>query len=78
MNYLFQQPSTGFYNGIIDYVACFANEYDPDGTETTAPVVNYIQAECGSYSGSVTAQLSGNTSLEEEEGENFNLGLVWG
>lgn len=72
MNYLFQKPSTGFYNGIIDYVACYAYRYN----ETTG-ITDYITAECGSFAGSVEAFSSGNLELEEEEGENYALGLVW-
>jgi len=72
MNYLFQKASSGFYNGFQDYVACYAYvKADP----TT---YNYADAsECEIGSGSVKANLQGNTTLEEEEGENFQLGLVW-
>jgi outer membrane receptor protein involved in Fe transport len=72
MNYLFQEASSGFYNGFQDYVACYAYYIsDP----TTYNYTDYRDCEVGS--GSVKANLSGNTQLEEEEGENFQLGLVW-
>jgi len=72
MNYLFQEASSGFYNGFQDYVACYAYYVsDP----TTYAYTDYRDCEVGS--GSVKANLSGNSSLEEEEGENFQLGLVW-
>ena len=70
MNYLFQEGSSGFYNGFQDYVYCYAY--------VAAGLQNYADAtECEIGGGSVQAFLSGNTSLEEEEGENFQLGLVW-
>ena len=70
MNYLFQEASSGFYNGFQDYVFCYA--YVANGT------YNYADAtECEIGSGSVQAFLSGNPTLEEEEGENFQLGMVW-
>jgi outer membrane receptor protein involved in Fe transport len=70
MNYLFQKASSGFYNGFQDYVACYAyNQAQNLGYR------DYRDCEVGQ--GSVQALLSGNTALEEEEGENFQLGLVW-
>ena len=70
MNYLFQEGSSGFYNGFQDYVFCYAY--------VVAGLQNYADAnECEIGQGSVQAFLSGNTTLEEEEGENFQLGLVW-
>ena len=70
MNYLFQEASSGYYNGFQDYVYCYA--YVANGT------YNYADAtECEIGSGSVQAFLSGNPTLEEEEGENFQLGMVW-
>ena len=70
MNYLFQEGSSGYYNGFQDYVYCYAY--------VAAGLQNYADAnECEIGQGSVQAFLSGNTSLEEEEGENFQLGLVW-
>ena len=72
MNYLFQEASSGFYNGFQDYVACYAYYVsDP----VTYNYSDYRDCEVGS--GSVKANLSGNSSLEEEEGENFQVGLVW-
>ena len=70
MNYLFQKASSGYYNGFQDFVACYAyNEAQGLG------YTDYNDCEVGS--GSVQALLSGNTTLEEEEGENYQLGLVW-
>ena len=70
MNYLFQEGSSGFYNGFQDYVFCYAY--------VAAGLQNYADAtECEIGQGSVQAFLSGNTTLEEEEGENFQIGLVW-
>ena len=72
MNYLFQEASSGFYNGFQDYVACYAYYIsDP----VTYNYTDYRDCEVGS--GSVKANLSGNTALEEEEGDNYQLGLVW-
>ena len=72
MNYLFQKASSGYYNGFQDYVACYAY------TLANPAVYNYQDyTECEVGSGSVQALLSGNTTLKEEEGENFQLGLVW-
>ena len=72
MNYLFQEASSGYYNGFQDYVACYAY------TQANPAVYNYADyTECEVGQGSVQALLSGNTTLKEEEGENFQLGLVW-
>jgi outer membrane receptor protein involved in Fe transport len=72
MNYLFQEASSGYYNGFQDYVACYAYYIsDP----VTYNYSDYRDCEVGS--GSVKANLSGNTALEEEEGDNYQLGLVW-
>ena len=72
MNYLFQEASSGFYNGFQDYVACYAYYIsDP----VTYNYTDYRDCEVGS--GSVKANLSGNTALEEEEGDNYQVGLVW-
>ena len=72
MNYLFQEASSGFYNGFQDYVACYAYYIsDP----VTYNYSDYRDCEVGS--GSVKANLSGNTALEEEEGDNYQVGLVW-
>jgi len=72
MNYLFQEASSGFYNGFQDYVACYAYYIsDP----VTYNYTDYRDCEVGS--GSVKANLSGNTALEEEEGDNYQLGVVW-
>jgi outer membrane receptor protein involved in Fe transport len=72
MNYLFQEASSGFYNGFQDYVACYAYYISDPATYN---YTDYRDCEVGS--GSVKANLSGNSQLEEEEGENFQLGLVW-
>ena len=72
MNYLFQEASSGFYNGFQDYVACYAYYVSDPATYN---YTDYRDCEVGS--GSVKANLSGNSQLEEEEGENFQLGLVW-
>ena len=78
MNYLFQEASSGYYNGFQDYVACYAYSIsgltDADGN-LLYDYASYRDCEIGS--GSVLANLSGNTSLEEEEGDNYQLGLVW-
>tara|TARA_B100001057_G_scaffold494838_1_gene592278 strand:- start:2257 stop:5346 length:3090 start_codon:yes stop_codon:yes gene_type:complete len=72
MNYLFQKESSGYYNNFQDYVFCYAYV---KARPTTYNYTDYRDCEIGS--GSVQAILSGNTTLEEEEGENFQLGLVW-
>ena len=73
MNYLFQNESSGFYNSLTDYTKCyaFAISGDPD----YADYQNY--RDCEISTPSVRGYFSGNTELEEEEGENFQLGLVW-
>jgi outer membrane receptor protein involved in Fe transport len=78
MNYLFQEASSGFYNGLTDYVACYA--YSLSGLTDADGNLLYdydSYRDCEGFSGSVKANLSGNINLEEEEGENFQLGLVW-
>ncbi|MFL2720900.1 MAG: TonB-dependent receptor domain-containing protein [Gammaproteobacteria bacterium] len=79
MNYLFQEASSGFYNGIQDYVACYAYSIsgltDDETGELLYDYDDYRDCEIGS--GSVRAFLEGNTELREEEGENFQLGVVW-
>ena len=72
MNYLFQEESSGYYNGFQDYVYCYAYAVaDP----VNYPYQDFTDCEIGG--GSVQAFLSGNNDLEEEEGENYQLGLVW-
>lgn len=72
MNYLFQDASSGFYNGFQDYVACYAYSLDDPATYDYD---DYRDCEIGS--GSVQGFFEGNTTLKEEEGENYQIGLVW-
>ena len=68
MNYLFAGTSSGYYNGILDWVACYAYAATEGWNDIT---------ECELSGQSVFAEWSGNNSLEEEEGENYQLGIVW-
>jgi len=68
MNYLFAGTSSGYYNGILDWVACYAYAAQEGWADIT---------ECELSTNNVFAQWEGNTSLEEEEGNNYQLGLVW-
>ncbi len=68
MNYLFAGTSGGYYNGILDWVACYAYAATEGWNDIT---------ECELSGQSVFAEWSGNNSLEEEEGENYQLGIVW-
>jgi outer membrane receptor protein involved in Fe transport len=78
MNYLFQEASSGFYNGLTDYVACYAYTLSGLTDDDGNLLYDYDSyRDCEGFSGSVKANLSGNINLEEEEGENFQLGLVW-
>jgi outer membrane receptor protein involved in Fe transport len=73
MNYLFQDESSGFYNSLTDWTKCYAFVLsgDPD-------YANYNSyQDCEITTPPVRGFFSGNTELEEEEGENFQLGLVW-
>ena len=73
MNYLFQDESSGFYNSLTDWTKCYAFVLsgDPD-------YANYdTYQDCEISTPPVKGFFSGNTELEEEEGENFQLGLVW-
>ena len=73
MNYLFQNESSGFYNSLTDYTKCYAFYLSGD-----AQYANYDSyRDCEISTPSVRGFFSGNTELEEEEGENFQLGLVW-
>lgn len=76
MNYLFQTPSSGFI-GLIDYVRCFdgVQAYvDADFFDDIGNVNNWNCAFFGSFA---RANFEGNPELEEEKGENYQLGLVW-
>jgi outer membrane receptor protein involved in Fe transport len=66
MNYLFAGPSSGYYNGVLDWVACYL---------AASPGQDLTDCELGG--GSIQAFFEGNTELEEEEGENIQLGFVW-
>jgi outer membrane receptor protein involved in Fe transport len=70
MNYLFAGLSSGFYNGVLDYVACYVSSLQ-------ATTAHSRLQDC--ELGGVSVQLFqyGNTELEEEEGENIQLGFVW-
>ena len=68
MNYLFAGTSSGYYNGILDWVACYAYAQQEGWTDIN---------DCELSGNSVFAEWSGNTTLEEEEGENYQLGIVW-
>jgi outer membrane receptor protein involved in Fe transport len=76
MNYLFQSPSSGFI-GLIDYVRCFdgVQAYIDAGYFTDLGTVN--NWNCAFFGSSARAFLEGNPDLEEEKGENYQLGLVW-
>ena len=73
MNYLFQNQSSGFYNSLTDYTKCYA--FAISGDPAYADYQNY--QDCEISTPSVRGFFSGNTELEEEEGENYQLGLVW-
>ena len=66
MNYLFAGISEGFYNGVLDWVNCYNNRLPGD-----------TLLDCEDASLSVKSTSVGNNELREEEGENFQLGLVW-
>jgi outer membrane receptor protein involved in Fe transport len=68
MNYLFAGTSSGFYNGILDWVGCYVDGQAEGWTDIT---------ECERPGDSVRAEWAGNPALEEEEGENYQLGIVW-
>jgi outer membrane receptor protein involved in Fe transport len=73
MNYLFQDESSGFYNSLTDWTKCYA--FVLSGDPLYANYNSYQDCEIGTPP--VRGFFSGNTELEEEEGENFQLGLVW-
>jgi outer membrane receptor protein involved in Fe transport len=68
MNYLFAGTSSGFYNGILDWVGCYVDSLEEGWTDIT---------ECERAGDNVRAEWAGNPTLEEEEGENYQLGVVW-
>jgi outer membrane receptor protein involved in Fe transport len=68
MNYLFAGTSSGFYNGILDWVGCYVDGLEQGWTDIT---------ECERAADNVRAEWAGNPTLEEEEGENYQLGVVW-
>lgn len=70
MNYLFAGSSSGYYNGVLDWVECYAYKDDPVNGSSTLQT-------CELAGNSIQAFFEGNTELEEEEGENYQLGLVW-
>ena len=65
MNYLFAGTSSGYYNGILDWVACYAYAAEEGWADIT---------ECELGGNSVFAEWSGNTSLEEEGKLSDSLG----
>ena len=68
MNYLFAGISQGYYNGVLDWVGCYVN----------AAAEGYLSIlDCEDAAVSVKTTSVGNTELEEEEGKNYQLGLVW-
>jgi iron complex outermembrane receptor protein len=73
MNYLFQNESSGYYNSLTDWTKCYA--FVLSGDPAYASYNSY--QDCEISTPSVQGFFSGNTELEEEEGENFQLGLVW-
>jgi len=73
MNYLFQNESSGYYNSLTDYTKCYA--FYLSGDPDYADYQTY--RDCEISTPPVQGFFSGNTELEEEEGENFQLGLVW-
>ncbi len=73
MNYLFQDESSGYYNSLTDYTKCYA--FYLSGNPQYANYQTY--QDCEISTPSVQGFFSGNTELEEEEGENYQLGLVW-
>ena len=73
MNYLFQDESSGYYNSLTDYTKCYA--FYLSGDPDYADYQTY--RDCEISTPPVQGFFSGNTELEEEEGENFQLGLVW-
>ena len=68
MNYLFAGTSSGYYNGILDWVACYAYAEEEGYSDIN---------DCELGGNNVFAEWSGNNTLEEEEGENYQLGIVW-
>ena len=68
MNYLFAGTSSGYYNGILDWVACYAYAEEEGYSDIN---------DCELAGNNVFAEWSGNNTLEEEEGENYQLGIVW-
>jgi outer membrane receptor for ferrienterochelin and colicin len=72
MNYLFQANSSGFYNSATDWVKCYAYAQSGDPDYAAADFT-----ECETTTPSIRGFFKGNPTLEEEEGENFQLGLVW-
>ena len=84
MNYLFAGESNGYYNGVLDWVACYAyaqsgiretDPTDPDFGELLYDYADLTECELGGVS--VEGFFEGNRELEEEEGNNYQLGLVW-
>ena len=73
MNYLFQNESSGYYNSLTDWTKCYA--FVLSGDPDYASYQTY--QDCEISTPPVRGFFSGNTELEEEEGENFQLGLVW-
>ena len=76
MNYLFQSPSSGFI-GLTDYVRCFDGVQAYVDAGFFADIGNVNNWNCGFFGTSARAFLEGNPDLEEEKGENYQLGLVW-
>ena len=66
MNYLFQDESSGYYNSLTDWTKCYA--FVLSGNPQYANYQTY--QDCEISTPSVQGFFSGNTELEEEEGEN--------
>ena len=76
MNYLFQAPSSGFI-GATDYVRCYdgVQSYIEAGFFTE--LGTYLNWNCNFFGTTVRGNFQGNIELEEETGENMQLGVVW-
>ena len=84
MNYLFAGESNGYYNGVLDWVACYAyaksgiRETDPTDPDFGELLYDYADlTECELGGRTVEGFFEGNRELEEEEGNNYQLGLIW-
>ena len=71
MHYVYA-GSSSYFTGVTDYRQCFIRS---GGTANRPPVFNNAAGCDVSYT--IKGRFQGNTLLEEEDGENYNLGFVW-